>query len=87
MIASSLRNELPIQLIAAQDDRLTLGVPVIDPSITALKRAEYADLKRMCGGKPSRRWSCEPPPEAEIAAFGIIGDSNVFGNRLVVGAE
>ena len=70
-------------------DRLSqaLGVPVIDPSIAALKRAEYAaDLKRTCGWKPSRRWSCESPPEAEIAAFGIIGNADVFGNRLVVGA-
>ena len=32
---------------------LALGVPVIDPSIAALKRAEYAaDLKRKCGWKP-----------------------------------
>ena len=64
------------------------GVPVIDPSIAALKRAEYAaDLKRKCGWKPSRRWSCEPAPEEEIAAFGIIGDRDVSGNRLIVGAE
>ncbi len=71
-------------------DRLSqvLGVPVIDPSIAALKRAEYAaDLKRRCGWIPSRRWSCEPPPEAEIAAFGIIGEGDVFGNRVVVAAE
>ena len=71
-------------------DRLAqaLGVPVIDPSIAALKRAEYAaELKRKCGWKPSRRWSCEPPPEEEIAAFGIIGDSDVFGNRAVVGVD
>ena len=71
-------------------DRLAraLGVPVIDPSSAALKRAEYAaDLKRMCGWKPSRRWSCEFPPEQEIAAFGIIGDVDVFGNRVVVAAQ
>ena len=70
-------------------DRLSqaLGVPVIDPSIAALKRAEYAaGLKRTCGWKPSRRWSCEPPPEAEIAAFGILGNADVFGNRVVVAA-
>ena len=71
-------------------DRLAqaLGVPVIDPSIAALKRAEYAaDLKRRCGWSPSRRWSCEPPPDAEIAAFGILGNADVFGNRLIVAAE
>lgn len=71
-------------------DRLSriLDVPVIDPSIAALKRAEYAaDLKRRCGWKPSRKWSCESPPEEEIAAFGIIGDGDVFGNRIVVDAD
>ena len=68
--------------------KLMYLVPVIDPSIAALKRAEYAaDLKRTCGWKPSRRWSCEPPPEQEIAAFGIIGDADVFGNRVVVAAQ
>ena len=61
---------------------------MIDPSIAALKRAEYAaELKRKCGWTPSRRWSCEPPPEEEIAAFGIIGDSDAFGNRAVVAAR
>ena len=61
---------------------------MIDPSIAALKRAEYAaELNRTCGWNPSRRWSCEPAPEAEIAAFGIIGESDVFGNRVVVGGQ
>jgi allantoin racemase len=47
-----------------------LGVPVIDPSIAALKRAEYvALLKRQCGWVPSRIGSCEPPSEGELAAF------------------
>ncbi|GAA0615226.1 hypothetical protein GCM10008943_32910 [Paenochrobactrum glaciei] len=37
-----------------------LGVPVIHPSIAALKRAEYAAiLKRQCGWIPSRKGSCE----------------------------
>ena len=66
----------------------TLGVPVIDPSIAALKRAEYgANLKRQCGWIPSRKWSCESPPEEELKRFGIIDDGDVFGNRLVVEAE
>ncbi len=65
-----------------------LGVPVIDPSIAALKRAEYAaNLKRACGWIPSRKWSCEAPPEHEIEQFGIIGDGDVLGNRIVVAAE
>lgn len=65
-----------------------LGVPVIDPSIAALKRAEYAALlKRQCGWVPSRRWSCEAPPEEEIARFGGFDDSPAFGSRTVVPAE
>lgn len=71
-----------------QEVERRLGVPVIDPSIAALKRAEYAAaLKRQCGWKPSRRWSCEPPPEDEIAAIGGFDGGEVFGNRIVVPAE
>ncbi len=66
----------------------TLGVPVIDPSIAALKRAEYsANLKRQCGWIPSRKWSCESPPEEELKRFGIIDDGDVLGNRIVVEAQ
>ena len=65
-----------------------LGVPVIDPSIAALKRAEYAAvLKRQCGWGPSRKWSSESPSEEEIARFGGIDDGEAFGNRIVVPAE
>lgn len=66
-----------------------LGVPVIDPSIAALKRAEYAAiLKRQAGWVPSRKWSCEAPGEAELAAFNVFaGDEPVFGSRIVIRAE
>lgn len=64
-----------------------LGVPVIDPSTAAFKRAEYAALlKRQCGWKPSRQWSCEAPPESEIAAIGGF-DEEAFGNRIIVEAQ
>jgi allantoin racemase len=64
-----------------------LGVPVIDPSIAALKRAEYAAvLKRQCGWVPSRKWSCEAPQEDEIARFGKFDTNEPFGNRIVVEA-
>jgi allantoin racemase len=64
-----------------------LGVPVIDPSIAALKRAEYgALLKRQCGWKPSRKWSSEAPPEEEIARFGGFDSNAPFGNRIIVEA-
>ena len=63
----------------------TLGVPVIDPSVAALKRAEYAaTLKRRCGWTPSRKWSCEAPPEEEIARFGEFDEAEAFGNRVIV---
>ena len=66
-----------------------LGVPVIDPSIAALKRAEYgATLKRQCGWVPSRKGSCESPSEAELAAFNAFtGNEPVFGSRIVVPAN
>ncbi len=65
----------------------TLGVPVIDPSIAVLKRAEYAALlKRQCGWVPSRKWSCEPPPEEEIARFGGFDEGDAFGSRMIVDA-
>lgn len=65
-----------------------LGVPVIDPSIAVFKRAEYAALlKRQCGWKPSRKWSCEPPPEEEIARFGGFDEGEAFGHRIMVKAE
>lgn len=64
-----------------------LGVPVIDPSIAALKRAEYAaTLKQDCGWIPSRKWSCESPPESEMAAIGGFDTNRPFGNRIVVAA-
>ena len=65
-----------------------LGVPVIDPSLAALKRAEYAAiLKRQCGWVPSRKWSCEAPPEEEIERFGGFDEGEAFGNRVIVPAE
>ncbi|PZQ48152.1 MAG: hydantoin racemase [Rhodovulum sulfidophilum] len=65
-----------------------LGVPVIDPAIAAFKRAEYgAELRRRCGWTPSRKWTCEPPSEAEMARFGLFDDgAGAFGNRFVVEA-
>ena len=65
-----------------------LGVPVIDPSFAALKRAEYAAaLRRDCGLVPSRKWSCEAPPEAEMAEIGGFDVNSPFGNRIIVEAR
>ncbi|WP_424929440.1 aspartate/glutamate racemase family protein [Amaricoccus tamworthensis] len=64
-----------------------LGVPVIDVSVAALKEAEYAaEMKAHCGWKPSRKWSCEAPPEDELATLGVFDGGDVFGNRIVVPA-
>lgn len=65
-----------------------LGVPVIDVSIAALKEAEFAaELKASCNWRPSRKWSCEAPSEAEIASLGVFDDGDIFGNRIIVAAE
>lgn len=65
-----------------------LGVPVIDAAIAALKRAEYgALLKQQCGWIPSRKWSCEAPPEEEIARFACFPDGEAIGLRAMVPAK
>lgn len=62
-----------------------LGVPVIDPSLAALKAAEHAAyLKRDFHWKPSRRWSSEAPPANEVVEFGIFREPYQFGKRIVV---
>jgi allantoin racemase len=61
------------------------NVPVIDPSIAALKQAEQAAiLKNQFGWKPSRHWSTQAPPEEDIARFGLFKDEYKFGNRIIV---
>lgn len=50
-----------------------VGVPVIDAVVAPFKQAEYlAHLKRQFNWKPSRRWSCEPPPEDELSRFNLF---------------
>ena len=60
-----------------------LGVPVIDPIIAAFKMAEFlGGLQRTLDFKPSRKWSCAPPPEAELEHFAIFAPSAPIGNRV-----
>ncbi|AZF21720.1 aspartate/glutamate racemase family protein [Pseudomonas sp. R3-52-08] len=60
-----------------------VGVPVIDPVVAAFKVAEsMAGMKRRFGWRPSRVGSCEPPPEAEIARFGLFQGPAPIGNRV-----
>ena len=61
------------------------NVPVIDPSLAALKQAEQAaNLKNQFGWKPSRKWSSQAPPEADIKKFGLFNQPYKFGNRIIV---
>jgi allantoin racemase len=61
------------------------NIPVIDPSIAALKQAEQAAiLKNQFGWKPSRKWSTEAPPENDINRFGLFKEEYHFGNRIIV---
>jgi allantoin racemase len=60
-----------------------LGIPVIDPIIAAFKMAEFlGGLQRTLDLKPSRLWSCAPPPEAELSNFGIFAQGAPIGNKV-----
>jgi allantoin racemase len=60
-----------------------LGIPVIDPIIAAFKMAEFlGGLQRTLDLKPSRLWSSAPPPEAELAQFGIFARAAPVGNKV-----
>lgn len=60
-----------------------VGVPVIDAVVAPFKQAEHlAQLKQQFGWVPSRRWSCEPPPEDEIQRFGLFQSAPAL-QRLV----
>ncbi|WP_335965479.1 aspartate/glutamate racemase family protein [Galbibacter sp. PAP.153] len=68
-----------------QEIQKKLEVPVIDPSLAALKQAEQAAfLKKSYGWKPSRKWSCEPPSEQDISQFKLFDDAYEFGNRIII---
>lgn len=68
-----------------QEVQEKLGVPVIDSLCASFKMAEMlAFMKRDFGWKPSRAWSCMPPPESEIAASQLFGDPPI-GNQITVG--
>ena len=64
--------------------RLHAFVPVIDPSIAALKAAENAALAKRIGWTNSRVWGMQSPPERELADFELFRTDIDFGNVLVV---
>jgi len=62
-----------------------VGVPVIDPSIAALQTAELAArMKIKSQWQTSKKWGLQPPPEADLAKFGILQTPYVFGQRIEV---
>lgn len=65
-------------------DRFGAFVPVIDPSIAALKAAENAALAKRLGWTNSRVWGMQPPPENELKNFKLFQSNMEFGNTLVV---
>lgn len=61
------------------------NVPVIDPSIAALKQAEQAAiLKNQFGWKPSRHLSSQAPPEADIKRYNLFNEDYKFGNQIIL---
>lgn len=60
-----------------------LGVPVIDPILAAFTMAEFlGSLRRRFEWTPSRLWSCAPPPESELEAFGLFAAPAPIGNKV-----
>ncbi|EKU83613.1 aspartate/glutamate racemase family protein [Massilia timonae] len=67
-----------------QEVQDAVGVPVIDAVIASFKQAEHmAQMKRQFNWKPSRVWSCEPPPEEQLKEFGLFLGPAPIGNRIV----
>ena len=53
-----------------------LGVPVLDAMLAPFKYAEFlADAALRLGWTPSRKWGSEPPPESEIAEWGLFSEA------------
>ena len=63
------------------------NVPVIDCSIAAFKAAENAALQKQWGWKNSRIWGMQPPPETELAKFGILQTDVKFGNEIKISPD
>ena len=60
-----------------------LGVPVLDPVISALKTAEMmAEAALRFDWLPSRVGASEGPPADEVARRGFFGDEAPVGTRL-----
>ena len=68
-------------------DQIGGNVPVIDCSIAAFKAAENAALQKQWGWRNSRVWGMQPPPEAELAKFGILQTDVTFGNKIKVSPD
>lgn len=63
----------------------SIGVPVVDPSIAALKSAEAAgDIRVRTGWGTSTRWGMEAPSDADMARFQILQTPYQFGGQIEV---
>lgn len=66
-----------------RDVQEELGVPVIDPICAAFKMAEnLAHLKKSFGWVPSRIGSFAPPPEEDLAEFGVFSNKSSIKNLV-----
>ncbi len=63
-----------------------LGVPVIDSLQASFKYAEFlADTAQRFGWRQSRRWGSAPPPDDEIAQWGLFDAPPPVGARATIG--
>ncbi len=65
-----------------------LGVPVLDPMLSALKYAEMlVEGAHRFGWYPSRKWGSEAPSEDEIAAWGLFDREPPTGTFIEAGSR
>ena len=61
-----------------------LGVPVVDSALAPFKYAEFlAETAERFGWYPSRKWGSEAPPQQEIEAWGLFGQSEAEPTPLI----
>jgi len=64
-----------------------LGVPVLDPMLSALKYAEMlVEGAQRFGWYPSRKWGSEAPSEDEIEAWGLFDREPPTGTFIEAGS-
>lgn len=65
--------------------QMKLGVPIIDCVYASFKMAEhFTEIKYRLGWKPSRKWSCAPPPEVDIEKYGLFQGPPPIGHAITL---